>query len=222
MRLLQRVATLIRANVNDLLDKAEEPEKMIKQLITDMNNQFIQVKTTVVQALADQHLLEKRLQQARDEASASDRRARQAVEKGNDTIARAALERFNSFTRTVSEAETQLGEQKKEVESFKLALCQLETKIAEVTRQRDVLLARQRRATAKENLAKANGGIHPRKLEELLEAIGGYVDRSEASAQAHDEMQREADSLRLAKMDEDSKVDEQLAALKAEVRGKAN
>jgi phage shock protein A len=222
MRLLQRVATLIRANINDLLDRAEDPETMIKQLIMDMNNQFIQVKTTVVQALADQHLMEKRLQQTRDEAVAAQRHARLAVEKGNDVVARAALERFNSFTRTATETEAQLTDQNKEVEALKLALCQLETKIAEVTRQRDILLARQRRATAKEKLAKANGSIHPQRLEELLDAIGGCIDRSEASAQAHDEMQRESNSRQLAKMEEDNRVDEQLAALKAKVHNKAD
>ena len=60
MALLERVATLVRANLNDLIDKAEEPEKMIKQVILDMQNQLLQVKTQVAIAIADQHLLEKK------------------------------------------------------------------------------------------------------------------------------------------------------------------
>src|SRR5713226_6237138 len=60
MALLERVSTLVRANINDLIDKAEEPEKMIKQVILDMQNQLLQVKTQVAIAIADQHLLEKR------------------------------------------------------------------------------------------------------------------------------------------------------------------
>ena len=58
MALLERVATLVRANLNDLIDKAEDPEKMIKQVILDMQNQLLQVKTQVAIAIADQHVLE--------------------------------------------------------------------------------------------------------------------------------------------------------------------
>ena len=60
MALLERVSTLIRANLNDLVDKAEDPGKMVKQLILDMQNQLIQVKTQVAIAIADQHLLAKK------------------------------------------------------------------------------------------------------------------------------------------------------------------
>lgn len=220
MKLLQRVATLIKANINDLIDRAEDPEKMIKQLILDLNNQLIQVKTTVAQALADQHLLEKRLQQAREEMERCERRAQQAVERDDDNLARAALTRRNSFARTVEETEQHLNDQKKEVEDLKLALSQLETKIAEVTRQRDVLLARHRRATAKEKLSKMKTTIHPERLEELLDAIGGYVDRAEASATAHDELRRDSEHYKLSKFDEETQVDAQLAELKAK-RGSA-
>ena len=215
MKLLQRVTTLIRANVNDLLDRAEDPEKMIKQLVLDLNNQIIQVKTTVAQSLADQYLLQKRLEQARTEAAAAEKRAGLAVDRGDDKLALAALERFNSYTRTVTETEQQLEEQKKEVEDLKVALSQLETKVAEVTRQRDVLLARHRRATAKEKLTKARSEIHPERLEEILDAIGGYVDRAEARAKAVEELHEESTQRRLAQMEKQTTLDEQLAALKS-------
>lgn len=215
MNLLQRVTTLIRANINDLIDRAEDPEKMIKQLILDLNNQLIQVKTTVAQQLADQHLMEKKLQQAKDEVAAYARRAQVAVERGDDNLARAALTKQNSFQRTADETDKQLQEQKQEVESLKLALSQLETKIGEVTRHRDMILARQRRATAKEKINKARTDIHPEKMEELLNAIGGYVDRAEAKAQAADEMRQEHEKRQLDKLDEDTKIDQQLAELKA-------
>lgn len=218
MKLLQRVTTLIRANLNDLIDRAEDPEKMIKQLILDLNNQLIQVKTTVAQALADQHLLEKRLEQARGEAVNCERRAQQAVDGGDDALARAALARHNSYARTAEETSKQLDEQKRQVGDLKLALGQLESKIGEVTRQRDVLLARHRRAAAKEKLSNVRDNILPTNLEELLDAISGYVDRAEASAQAADELSRESAERRLAKMEEDQKLDEQLAALKAKRR----
>src|SRR5260370_30130062 len=93
MALMERVATLIRANINDLLDKAEDPEKLIKQVILDMQNQLLQVKTQVAISIADQHLLLKKQQE--NEAAAEEwiRKAELAVDKKQDDLPRAALER---------------------------------------------------------------------------------------------------------------------------------
>src|SRR5205823_13790481 len=97
MALLERVSTLVRANLNDLVDKAEDPEKMIKQVILDMENQLLQVKTQVAIAIADQHLLEKRLKDNDDKHADWVRRAELAVDKKDDQLARAALERSMSY-----------------------------------------------------------------------------------------------------------------------------
>ena len=97
MALMDRVATLVRANLNDLLDKAENPEKMLKQVILDMENQFMQVKTQVAIALADLHLLEKKKNENADKHAEWMRKAELAVEKKDDQLARAALERAVSF-----------------------------------------------------------------------------------------------------------------------------
>src|ERR1035438_3180583 len=93
MALLDRVATLVRANFNDLVDRAENPEKMLKQVILDMENQFIQVKTQVAIALADLHLLQKRKKENADKHVEWMRKAELAVDKKDDELARAALER---------------------------------------------------------------------------------------------------------------------------------
>lgn len=215
MRLLQRVAALIRANINELLERAEDPESMIKQLTLDLNNQLIQVKTTVAQALADQHLLERRVAKTREEAGNYERKALEAVERGDDRAARLALERYNSCMATAEESELQLAEQKKEVESLKQALGQLETKIAEITRQRDVLLARERRAFAKEKLLQSKNQLRPERLEQLLDAISGHVEQAEAHAQAYEEVHGDGASRSLLKMEEDARIEAQLEALKA-------
>src|SRR5512135_2369600 len=97
MALLERVSTLIRANLNDLIDKAEDPEKMIKQVILDMENQLMQVKTQVAIAIADQHVLEGK---QKDNASKHDewtRKAELAMDKSKDDLARTALERAVSY-----------------------------------------------------------------------------------------------------------------------------
>src|SRR6185437_5617640 len=112
MALLERVSTLIRANINDLVDKAEDPEKMIKQVILDMQNQLLQVKTQVAIAIADQHLLEKK-------------------QKEQDDPARAAIERSLSYKQNSGNFEQQVADQKIEVENLKSALRKLEQKLEE-------------------------------------------------------------------------------------------
>src|SRR5947208_4541317 len=97
MALLERVSTLIRANINDLVDKAEDPEKMIKQVILDMENQLLQVKTQVAIAIADQHLLEKKQKENQEKTAEWTRKAELAVSKKQDDLARAAIERVESY-----------------------------------------------------------------------------------------------------------------------------
>src|ERR1044072_2596603 len=112
MAVLERVATLVRANLNDLIDRAEDPEKMIKQVILDMENQLLQVKTQVAIAMADHHLLVKKQAEQQDKAAEWMRKAELAVDKEQDDLARAALERYQSFTR-MAERYTQWGAARK-------------------------------------------------------------------------------------------------------------
>ena len=91
MAVLERVATLVRANLNDLIDRAEDPEKMLKQVILDMENQLLQVKTQVAISMADQHMLEKKQKEQEEKALEWMRKAELAVDKGQDDLARAAL-----------------------------------------------------------------------------------------------------------------------------------
>src|SRR5258707_7612159 len=97
MALLERGSTLVRANLNDLVDKAEDPEKMIKQVIMDMQNQLLQVKTQVAISIADQHVLERKLAENEENERQWTKRAEVAVDKNDETLARAALERGISY-----------------------------------------------------------------------------------------------------------------------------
>ena len=125
MGLLERVSTLVRANLNDLIDLAENPSKMIKQVILDMENQLLQVKTQVAISIADQHMLEKK--QVESEAKAAEwlHKAELAVEKGQDDLARAALERHNSSERTSESFKQQVEDQRAQVATLKAALGEL-------------------------------------------------------------------------------------------------
>src|ERR1700756_5080416 len=128
MALLERVSTLIRANLNDLIDKAEDPEKMIKQVILDMQNQLLQVKTQVAIAIADQHLLEKKEKENESKIAEWMRKAELAVDKKQDDLARAALQRVESYRDLTASFGQQVNDQKAQVEKLKTALRQLEQK----------------------------------------------------------------------------------------------
>src|SRR5258707_3506306 len=94
MGLLERVSTLMRANLNDMIDRAEDPDKMIKQVILDMENQYLQVKTQVAGSIAEQHKLEKKLKENEDTGDDWMRKEERAVDKGEEDLARAALDRY--------------------------------------------------------------------------------------------------------------------------------
>src|SRR5213595_1470590 len=126
MALLERVSTLVRANLNDLIDKAEHPEKMIKQVILDMENQLLQVKTQVAIAMADQHLLQKKQAEHQDKAAEWMRKAELAVDKGQDELARGALDRYQSITKITEGFTRQVEDQKVQVDTLRKALDQLD------------------------------------------------------------------------------------------------
>src|SRR6188508_87847 len=130
MQLLDRVSVLLRANINDMLDRAEDPEKMIKQLLIEMNSQLIQVKTQVAAAIAGERRLEKLWQD--NDARAKDwrRRAELAVQSNDDDLARQALARHNSYTELAQGFRTQYDEQAAQRQALRDALQQLEAKVA--------------------------------------------------------------------------------------------
>ena len=155
MGLLERVSTLIRANLNDMIDRAEDPEKMIKQVILDMENQYLQVKTQVAVSIADQHMLEKKLKENEDTGKDWMRKAELAVDKNEDDLARAALDRYQTALRLAQSFREQVDDQKAQVETLKDALIKLEQKLDEAKSKRDLLLARHRRSVAMGKAARA-------------------------------------------------------------------
>ena len=132
MSLLERVATLIRANLNDLIDRAEDPEKMLRQVILDMQNQLIQVKTQVAIAIADHHVLQMKFQENNEAGLEWLNKAEIAVDKKQDGLARAALERVLSYKQMSGKFQQQLQDHSVQVENLKTALQKLEQKLIEV------------------------------------------------------------------------------------------
>ena len=216
MALLDRVATLVRANLNDLVDKAENPEKMLKQVILDMENQFIQVKTQVAIALADLHLLEKKKNENAEKHSNWMRKAELAVDKKDDELARAALERAMSFQQLTDSFDQQIADQQIQVESLKSALKRLELKLSEAKGKADLLIAQHRRSRAVSRAADAQltpGGEH-----RTFERMRTKVAREEALGRAKGEIMGDDVDGRLDALEREQKIDTLLEEIKDKKR----
>ena len=159
MTLLDRVGTLLRANLNDLVEKAEDPERMLKQIVLDMENQLLQVKTQVAIAIADQHLLEKKRAEQQNYVTEWQRKAELAVTKKQDDLARAALERSLSHQQLVEGFAAQAEDQKHEADSLRQALRKLEQKLSETRAHCEMLVAEHRRAKIVGRATKARQAV---------------------------------------------------------------
>jgi phage shock protein A len=189
MALLERVGTLLRANINDLLDKAEDPEKLAKQLILDMENQLMQVKTQVAMAIADQHLLDRKLKEHQDAIQQWHRKAELAVEKQNDDLARAALARSISHQQQATGFAQQLEDQTIEAETLRSAFTRLQQKLQETRSATELLIARNRRAR---NVGKANAPALHLKTTSTLNRLRSSIEGREAANLANHLLQTES------------------------------
>lgn len=161
MSLLDRVSTLLRANLNDLVAKAEDPEKLLKQIVLDMENQLLQVKTQVAIAIADQHLLEKKHNEHKQDAGEWRRKAELAVQKNMDDLARSALERSLSQEQLAAGFASQAEDQKHEADNLRQALRKLEQKLSETRAHAEMLVAEHRRAKVVGRATKARVSAGP-------------------------------------------------------------
>jgi phage shock protein A len=216
MALLDRVATLVRANLNDLIDRAENPEAMLKQVILDMENQFLQVKTQVAIALADLHLLEKKKKENADKHAEWMRKAELAVDKKDDALARAALERAMTFEQVTASYEQQITDQSSQVEALKNALKRLEVKLAEARARAELLIAQHRRARTANKAADAR---QSRSAEGRgFDRMNLRVAEEDALGKAKADLLAEDVEARLEKLERDDKIEALLLELKERKR----
>jgi phage shock protein A len=216
MALLERVATLVRANLNDLVDQAEDPEKMIKQVILDMQNQLLQVKTQVAVTIADQHVLEKKQQEAAENEKQWMARAGIAVDKKDEALARAALEKSMSYKATAAKFQEQVDDQKVQVENLKSALLKLQTKLAEAESKSDLLIAQHRRARAMGKATEAGNAMDGGSHAAAFDRMKNKVHRTEANAQAYAELVSDDVDDKFRAMEKQEEIDRLLADLKAQ------
>jgi phage shock protein A len=215
MGLLDRVSTLMRANLNDLLDRAEDPEKVIQQLLRDMNNQLMQVKTQVAASIADEKRLHQRFQENQAKADDWERKAEIALDRGEEELAKEALSRRNSFRESAQGFEEQWKEQSAQVATLKTALRDLERKIGDAEARKDLLIARSRRAKAETNIRETMAGIGRNSATSEFARMEDRVSEQEARAKAATELDSDTLESRFAALEQDNSLDTDLAALKA-------
>ena len=215
MALLERVSTLVRANLNDLIDRAEHPEKMIKQVMLDMQNQLMQVKTQVAIAIADEHLLLKKQKENEEKAAEWDRKAELAVDKKQDDLARVALERGLACRQMGQGFAQQVADQKTQVETLKSALRKLEQKLHEAQSKSELMMAQHRRSRALSKTTDARMAAGGGVAVATFDRMKHKVSRAEAVSQAKAELAGDDFEDRLAALGKEDEIDKMLSELKA-------
>jgi phage shock protein A len=219
MNLLERVLTLLRANLNTLVEKADDPEKVLQQLRLDMRNQLMQVKTQVATAIAESRKLQNRIKEKKAEAETWQKKAEQAIQQDNDAAARAALTRYNEFTRQVQRYQQQQKEQEQLVSTMRNVLSQLEAKISEVETTIDLLVARKHNALLQQRVFDAlnKTGAGSKDNERAKQAQDAVME-AEARARAMADLHKRDLDVQLEQLSHEQFVEEQLNELKAKKR----
>ncbi len=215
MPLLDRVTTLIKANLNDLVDKAEDPEKLLKQLLLDMQNQFMQVKTQVAIAIADQHLLEKKQRENLEAYQDWLRKAELALRRNEEDLARVALERSLTAENAARNFAEQIEDQSQQVQLLRDALHRLEQKTTETKAKSELLIAQHRRA----RLALRTGAMSGKELETdaALSRMQSKISEAEALGYGHRVAGDPSAEQRLTALERTDQVERLLADLKIKV-----
>jgi phage shock protein A len=219
MALLERVATLVRANLNDLIDKAEDPEKLLKQVILDMQNQMLQVKTQVAVAMADHHVLLKKKQEHEQSAVEWMRKAELAVEKKQEELARAAIERSLGCRKLAESYDQQIADQAVQVENLKSALNKLEVKLAEAQTKSELLITQHRRARALDRAGDARMKADDGTNGAAFDRMKRKVEITEAEGEAKNELIRDSVEDQFAKLEKEDEIERVLAELKSRKGG---
>jgi phage shock protein A len=221
MGLFDRVSRLVRANINDTISKAEDPEKILEQAIIDMQEDLIQLRQAVATAIASQKRTQQQYNQANSEAENWQRRAQLALQKGDENLAREALSRKKVNTETATALKTQLDQQSGTVDTLKRNLIALEGKISEAKTKKDMLKARASAAKANEQLQRTVGALGTSSAMGAFERMEEKVLQMEAKSQAAAELAGADLESQFMQLESGSDVDDELAAMKAQLLGGA-
>jgi phage shock protein A len=218
MGIFSRLAQLIRSNLNDLISRSEDPEKMLNQVVLDMNNQLVEAKKQVAASIADEKRLAKQFEQETANAQEWERRAMMALRAGNEELAKEALGRKREHDELAATFKEQWTKQKTAVDQLKKALRLLNDKIEEAKRKKNVLIARKKRAEAQKAIQETMSGLRDQSAFETFDRMSQKIDQIEAEAEAQTELADEytGDTLasQFTQLERSHSADEDLVALK--------
>jgi phage shock protein A len=219
MGLFDRLSRVVRANLNDLVSKAEDPEKVLEQAVIDMQEDLVQLRQAVARAIATQKRTEQQYNKNQAEANLWQQRAQLALSKGDEALAREALVRKKSFNDTAATLKVQLDQQVANVETLKRNLIALESKISEAKTKKDMLKARANAAKAQKQLQETIGGIDTSSAMGAFERMEDKVMQLEAESQSAAELGGMGLEQQFAALEASSGVEDELAAMKAQLTG---
>lgn len=219
MGLFDRISRVVRANVNDLVSKAEDPEKVLEQSIIDMQEDLVQLRQAVAQAIASQKRTQQQYNQAQTEANKWQSRAQLALQKGDENLAREALVQKKTYNDTAVALKGGLDQQTSQVEALKKNLIQLESKISEAKTRKDMLKARVQAAKANEKLQTATNRIGTSSAMAAFDRMEDKVLELEARSQTAAELAGNNLESQFAMLEGGSDVDDELALMKAQLAG---
>ena len=188
MGLFSRLGALLKSNLNDLISKAEDPEKMLNQVLVDMKTQLVEAKKQVAVAIGDEKRLKKQWDEQQAQAKDWERKAMLAVQAGDDELAKDALMRAKEHEELSSQFEQQWVHQKDAVEKLKSQLRVLNNKIEEAKRKRNILIARQKRAEAQKAIQNTMAGLSDTSAFDTFDRMAEKIEAIEAEAEANQEL----------------------------------
>lgn len=212
--MMDRLTRLIRANINDLIDRAEDPEKMIDQIVREMQESIVMARSQVAAMIAQEKELEFDVAETRKLASEWGRKAERAVQAGKDDLAREALRRKRDNEENSAIYSEQLAVQTQAVTKLKDQLRQLEAKYQTTLGSRDALIARKRRAASQRQVAEAVVIFTPLDPSSELDRMERKIRGEEAQVQAALEMGEESFDAQFRALEAESDVEDELDALK--------
>jgi phage shock protein A len=184
MGIFSRLGTLIKSNINDLIAKAEDPEKMLNQVLLEMQQQLVEAKKQVAMAIADEKRIQKQFDAETEKSKDWERKAMLAVRAGDDVLAKEALVRKQEHDGIATQYQQQWMAQKAAVDKLKDALRLLNNKIEEAKRKKNLLIARKKRAEAQKTIAATMSGLSDQSSFETFDRMATKIEQLEAEAEA--------------------------------------
>ena len=217
MGLFDRVSRVVRSNLNAVVSSAEDPEKVLEQTVIDMQEDLIQLRQAVAQAIASQKRLQQQYNQSQTQSNEWQQRAQLALQKGEENLAREALTRKKTFAETANSLKGQLEHQSVQVESLKRNLTALESKLSEAKTKKEMLKARARAAKASEQINQVMGRVDTTSALGAFERMEDKVMQMEASSEAVAELSGDSLEKQFAQLESGSDVNAELEGMKRDL-----